>query len=158
MLKKIRLNFLGHFSKGVFTNYVYKILPPSPLHLHFVWYKSLQKVNFLSDHIPPSSYKLFNYVLFETQKMSTIAFSQLPFSIYFSKTVAIMDSVEMEKIMILSKWTNQWLQQNLLVVLARDFLMSFVAMVTYAEGIHLVRVYAVSFISEIHRYWANFST
>ena len=93
---------------------------------------------------------LFNHVvLFETQKMSTIATSQLPFSIYFSKTVAIMDFVEMEKIMILSKWTNQWLQQNLLVVLARDFLMSFVAMVTYAEGIHLVRVYAVSFISEI---------
>ena len=60
-----------------------------------------------------------------------------------------MDSVEMEKIMILSKWTNQWLQQNLLVELARDFPMSFVAMVTYVEGIHLVRVYAVSFISDI---------
>ena len=60
-----------------------------------------------------------------------------------------MDSVEMEKIMILSKWTNQWLQQNLLVELARDFPMSFVATVTYVEGIHLVRVYAVSFISDI---------
>ena len=30
--------------------------PPTPLRLHFVWYKSLQKVN-LFDHLPPSSCK-----------------------------------------------------------------------------------------------------
>ena len=37
-------------SKGAFTNYVYKIwgvfLPPTSLRLHFLWYKSLQKVDF----------------------------------------------------------------------------------------------------------------
>ena len=30
--------------------------PPTPLRLHFLWYKSLQKVNFF-DHLPPSSCK-----------------------------------------------------------------------------------------------------
>ena len=45
--------------RGAFTNYVYKIWlfwPPNPLRLHFLWYKSLQKVDFL-DHLPPSSCK-----------------------------------------------------------------------------------------------------
>ena len=45
--------------KGAFTNYVYKIRlfwPPNLLCLHFLWYESLQKVDFF-DHLPPSSCK-----------------------------------------------------------------------------------------------------
>ena len=44
---------------GAFTNYVYKIclfLTTYPLRLHFLWYKSLQKVDFF-DHLPTSSCK-----------------------------------------------------------------------------------------------------
>ena len=45
--------------KGAFTKHVYKIwlfLTPYPLRLHFLWYESLQKVDFF-DHLPPSSCK-----------------------------------------------------------------------------------------------------
>ena len=48
--------FLG---KGAFMNYVYKIclfLTAYPLRLYFLWYKSLQKVDFF-DYLPPSSCK-----------------------------------------------------------------------------------------------------
>ena len=43
--------------------------PPTPLRLHFLWYKSLQKVNFF-DHLPPSSCKRSlwtapNFILFQ---------------------------------------------------------------------------------------------
>ena len=43
-IHKLRLQDLGFF------------WPPTPLRLHFIWYKSLQKVNFF-DHLPPSSCK-----------------------------------------------------------------------------------------------------
>ena len=45
--------------KGAFTNYIYKIClfwPPTPVRLHFLWYKSLRKVDFF-DHLPPTSCK-----------------------------------------------------------------------------------------------------
>ena len=47
------------YTKGAFTNYVYKIclfLTTYPLRLLFLWYKNLQKVNFF-DPLPPSSCK-----------------------------------------------------------------------------------------------------
>ena len=57
---------LGHFclahykfwyfrSQTTFTRFCF-FGPPTPLGLHFLWYKSLQKVNFF-DHPPPSSCK-----------------------------------------------------------------------------------------------------
>ena len=42
-------------SQTTFTRFVF-FWPPSPLRLHFLWYKSLQKVDFF-DHLPPSSCK-----------------------------------------------------------------------------------------------------
>ena len=42
-------------SQTTFTKFVF-FWPRTPLRLHFLWYKSLQKVNFF-DHLPPSSCK-----------------------------------------------------------------------------------------------------
>ena len=42
-------------SQTTFTNFGF-FWPPTPLRLHFLWYESLQKVNFF-DHLPPSSCK-----------------------------------------------------------------------------------------------------
>ena len=42
-------------SQSTFTRFVF-FWPPTPLRLHFLWYKSLQKVRFF-DHLPPSSCK-----------------------------------------------------------------------------------------------------
>ena len=43
--------YLGR-SQTTFTRFVF-FRPPTPLRLHFLWYKSLQKVNFLTTY-PPS--------------------------------------------------------------------------------------------------------
>ena len=42
-------------SQTTFTKFGF-FRPPTPLRLQFLWYKSLQKVNFF-DHLPPSSCK-----------------------------------------------------------------------------------------------------
>ena len=42
-------------SQTTFTRFGF-FWPPTPLCLHFLWYKSLQKVDFF-DHLPPSSCK-----------------------------------------------------------------------------------------------------
>ena len=42
-------------SQTTFTKFDF-FWPPTPLRLHFLWYESLQKVNFF-DHLPPSSCK-----------------------------------------------------------------------------------------------------
>ena len=42
-------------SQTTFTRFGF-FWPPSPLRLHFLWYESLQKVDFF-DHLPPSSCK-----------------------------------------------------------------------------------------------------
>ena len=44
---KLRLQNLAFFNP---------LSPPPPIPLHFLWYKSLQKVNFF-DHLPPLSCK-----------------------------------------------------------------------------------------------------
>ena len=46
--------FRGH-SQTTFTRFGF-FWPPTPLRLHFLWHKSLQKVDFF-DHLPPSSCK-----------------------------------------------------------------------------------------------------
>ena len=49
------LHTLRGRSQTTFTRFVF-FWPPTPLRLHFLWYKSLQKVNFF-DYLPPSSCK-----------------------------------------------------------------------------------------------------
>ena len=50
------LRLLGGIHKlSTFTRFGF-FLPPNPLRLHFLWYKSLQKVDFFY-HLPPSSCK-----------------------------------------------------------------------------------------------------
>ena len=57
-----RLQFNNYYRKGLrglshttFTRFGF-FWPPTPLRLHFLWYKSLQKVHFF-DHLPPFSCK-----------------------------------------------------------------------------------------------------
>ena len=54
-LERAVKNKKGGRSQTTFTRFVF-FWPPNPLRLHFLWYKSLQKVNFF-DHLPPSSCK-----------------------------------------------------------------------------------------------------
>ena len=56
LLQKHKLCFcLRGRSQTTFTRFGF-FWPPTPLRLHFLWYKSLQKVDFF-DHLPPSSCK-----------------------------------------------------------------------------------------------------
>ena len=56
ILKILRWSFwIRGRSQTTFTRFGF-FWPPTPLRLHFLWYKSLQKVNFF-DHLPPSSCK-----------------------------------------------------------------------------------------------------
>ena len=61
LFDKVKATALVLILKGAFTNYVYKLRLQdlsffNHLRLHFLWYKSLQKVDFF-DHLPPSPCK-----------------------------------------------------------------------------------------------------
>ncbi len=68
-LKYFRDRTIRGRSQTTFTKFGF-FWPPTPLRLHFLWYKSLQKVNFF-DHLPPSSCK---HSLWKAPKRKTLGF------------------------------------------------------------------------------------
>ena len=94
-------------SQTTFTRFGF-FWPPTPLRLHFLWYKCLQKVDFL-DHLPPSSCKRslwtppkfiiqnWNFLRHPCQKVNDLSLPMGFRFFYFKKTTTASETLVKNK-------------------------------------------------------------